>query len=431
MKLVLTLMVRDEVDIIAAMIEHHLDQGADLVIATDNGSVDGTAEVLQSYADLGLVELFHDPVHRKQQRSLVTKMARRAFTEHHADWVINADADEFFVPVDRSLTLRETLDRVPRFRGAFPAPVFNMIGPPAERGAGLTRLVWRDVRPPDVIQQLGILAHPTSNAVHRGDADVVVQQGNHFVSIAGAGPLDAGEGVEVYHFPWRSTAQLERRTINTGTSYEANPDLKPSPNHHGMADWRRYQEGTLRDSYLLRLPPADDVPALEAAGELIHDEWLSDRLQRLVATARRPDLLRACLEPFDEHVVPVGEHRAGVVRGRAARVAEIERRQAEAEAAAGDKMPQRPGRTARLRTVRRRARQVNGRARRGVRKVSRVVARNVTLSVDRGLERRIGRTIETPRTAPAAAERPVEVSVVDRSAVLPAPVEADVKGGVQ
>ena len=93
MRFVITLMVRDEADIIAAFVEHHVDQGADLIIVTDNGSVDGTAEILQRYADLGVLELHHDPVFRKQQGVVVTGMARRAFTDHHADWVINADAD--------------------------------------------------------------------------------------------------------------------------------------------------------------------------------------------------------------------------------------------------------------------------------------------------------------------------------------------------
>ena len=82
MKFVVTLMVRDEADIIAAFVEHHLAQGADLIIATDNGSVDGTTEILQRYADLGVLELYHDPVFRKQQHSVVTGMARRAATEH-------------------------------------------------------------------------------------------------------------------------------------------------------------------------------------------------------------------------------------------------------------------------------------------------------------------------------------------------------------
>ncbi|GMA87209.1 hypothetical protein GCM10025868_24590 [Angustibacter aerolatus] len=56
MRFVVTVMVRDEIDVIAAVIEHTLAQEPDLVVVTDNGSVDGTTEVLQRYADLGLVE---------------------------------------------------------------------------------------------------------------------------------------------------------------------------------------------------------------------------------------------------------------------------------------------------------------------------------------------------------------------------------------
>ena len=146
MKFVVTVMVRDEVDIIAAMVEHHLAQGADLIIATDNGSVDGTTEVLQRYADLGVLELHHDPVFRKQQHAVVTGMARRASTEYGADWVINADADEFWVPCDSRLTLRSALEAIPLSLAAFTVPVTNLVGPPAMRGSGVDRLLWRDRR---------------------------------------------------------------------------------------------------------------------------------------------------------------------------------------------------------------------------------------------------------------------------------------------
>ena len=44
--------VRDEADVIAATIEHHLAQGIDHLVVTDNGSVDGTLEILQAYAEV-------------------------------------------------------------------------------------------------------------------------------------------------------------------------------------------------------------------------------------------------------------------------------------------------------------------------------------------------------------------------------------------
>ena len=47
MTLVMTLLARDEIDIVESWLAFHLNAGADLVIATDNRSEDGTTEVLE------------------------------------------------------------------------------------------------------------------------------------------------------------------------------------------------------------------------------------------------------------------------------------------------------------------------------------------------------------------------------------------------
>ena len=54
MKLVMTLLVRDEADIVDAQIAFHLDAGVDFVVATDNRSEDGTTEILERYAREGI-----------------------------------------------------------------------------------------------------------------------------------------------------------------------------------------------------------------------------------------------------------------------------------------------------------------------------------------------------------------------------------------
>ena len=315
MRLVVTVMVRDEADIIAAMIEHHLAQGADLIIATDNGSVDGTTEVLQGYADLGVLELHHDPVFQKQQHAVVTGMARRAYTQHAADWVINADADEFWVPCDRQQTLRSALDAIPLSLAAFTVPVTNLVGPPAMRGSGIDRLVWRDLRTSEQLQSVGIFAQPTDNVVHRGDPDVKVAQGNHFVSLHSTGQPDPRYGLEVLHLPWRSWLQFEQKVVNAGRAYEANPTLRPSRNHHGMADYRRHLAGRLMYAFLARQPREADLVGSEPEGAFLFDPWLRDHLHELVDGALQPDQLRRCLdstldEPFDPE-----EHERGATIG--------------------------------------------------------------------------------------------------------------------
>lgn len=331
MKIVATLMVRDEADIIVPMVEHHLAQGVDLIIATDNGSVDGTAEILEKYAGLGVVELHHDPVHRKQQGEVVTTMARRARTHHRADWVINADADEFFVPVDRALTLRSALEAIPLALNAFTCPVTNLVGPPAERGSGVRRMLWRDRRSTDQLHAIGIHAHPTENSIHRGESDVVVSQGNHFVSLKSNGQPEAPLAIEVLHLPWRSWGQLERKVLQAGRAYEASPNLRPSPNHHGMADYRRLLAGRLRYAYLARSPSVADLEAGEAEGYFVRDEWLRDHLLALVPHARQPELLEAALDGSKDEPVDPLEHAGDARLGRLFLELERERDEARRE----------------------------------------------------------------------------------------------------
>jgi len=97
MNVILTLLVRDEADIIASNLSYHLNAGVDFIIATDNGSVNGTTEILKDFEKTGRLEYLHESPADFSQHAWVTRMARRAFSKYQADWVINGDADEFFV----------------------------------------------------------------------------------------------------------------------------------------------------------------------------------------------------------------------------------------------------------------------------------------------------------------------------------------------
>ena len=115
MKVVLTVLARDEADIIDAQIAFHLNAGVDFVIATDNASRDGTTDILESYVREGCLHLIHEPAEGLRQGEWVTRMARLAAQEFGADWVINSDADEFWWP--RGASLKEVLAAVPERYG--------------------------------------------------------------------------------------------------------------------------------------------------------------------------------------------------------------------------------------------------------------------------------------------------------------------------
>jgi hypothetical protein len=282
----MTLMVRDEADIIGAMLEHHRRQGVDVFIITDNGSVDGTREIIEEFAKTAKVDLRHDPEHRKQQGRTVTRMARDAATIHKATWVINADADEFWLPVDPALTLRAVFSKLPVALGSFTVPVHDMTGAPAVSGSGLERLIYRDNRTIQAIRSVGLHAHSTPDAVHVASPTVVVAQGNHFVNIESTGEPSPALQIEVLHYPWRSWDQYRGKVENAGRAYENNSGLTPSPNHHGMRDYRRLQDGTLLATYVIRHPTTDELAEGVEDGTFIPEERIA-----LEALPQEPDVL--------------------------------------------------------------------------------------------------------------------------------------------
>src|SRR5919201_1181075 len=111
----MTLLVRNEADIVDANLAFHFSAGVDFVIATDTGSEDGTREILDRYAQEGRLHCI-DESPSYSQTEVVTRMARMAATDFGADWVVNNDADEFWWP--RGGSLKELLAALPSRFGA-------------------------------------------------------------------------------------------------------------------------------------------------------------------------------------------------------------------------------------------------------------------------------------------------------------------------
>jgi hypothetical protein len=301
MRLVMTLKVRDEADIIEPNLRYHRALGVDFFVITDNASVDGTSEVLERYAGAGLAHVIRDETTelRANEVDWTTRMARIAATEYGADWVFHNDADEFWWPLQG--TIKDALESIPEEYGAVVSPRAEYVARPDGPGSFADRLVVREAR-----------SSLQPKVAHRGDPDVVVLSNTHEVASAGSGDLwhalrppgrvvhrgvrgtgpEEGEDdvrliwaptwpLRIFHFPLRSYDQFVRRT----EIFLRYGGFRDSGRFKRLR--RYYEEGRLEEIY---------------AGLVWDDEAVEDGIRdgQLVLDERVARLLPRCPDPLGD-----------------------------------------------------------------------------------------------------------------------------------
>lgn len=280
MKVVMTLLVRDEEDILRENLDFHFAGGVDEIILMDNLSSDGTAAIAREYERAGRLHYLFQPRDDYSQGRWVTEMASRAIHELRADWVINSDADEFWWP--HSGSIKDALASIEP----------NAVAASVERTNFVTRLdsgepFWRrmDTRYRVSVNAIGHSLPP--KVAHRALTDVVVEQGNHRVYVRGQLAPSVPAPITILHFPVRSRAQFWNKIAKGGAAYARNTEL----DHTIGATWRYlyrlYLDGRLAEAYDKELFTDDEIAEGVATGTLVRD----DRLVR--ALAGRHSLMEA------------------------------------------------------------------------------------------------------------------------------------------
>jgi Glycosyl transferase family 2 len=291
--------IRDEGDVLEHNLRFHHALGVDHFIVTDNGSTDETVDILARYSEAGLMTVIEAPNtdYREQGAQWMTDMARLAATELGADWVVHTDADEFWWPIEGSLS--ETLAAVHDEYGVVMAPRCEFIGRPDGPGSFADRLTIRETR-----------SRYQPKVAHRADPDVVsIDRGPHDVAAVGpSGDLtdairppgrpvhrvirnrELGASswpeedtrlvwapwwpVRILHFPVRSSAQFRRRTqiaIFEGMF----------PDRGRFQRLREhYEEGRFEELYRELIFDEPEVDAGLEAGRLVVDERFAHLLAR-------------------------------------------------------------------------------------------------------------------------------------------------------
>ncbi len=218
--------VKDEADLIVGTITHMADE-VDRLLVVDNGSTDGTRDLLADLAGDVPLAVVDDPEVAYHQSARMTRLAALA-ADSGATWIVPFDADELWVWDDR---IRDHLARLTETdTTVVSADLFNHFPSAVDTDDRdpFRSIVWRQ-RDPGALPKVAFRWHPAA----------VIHQGNHGVDLPVANVVT---GMTVRHFPYRSAEQFVRKARNGAQAYRAT-DFPPEVGAH----WRQY--GDLLDRF--------------------------------------------------------------------------------------------------------------------------------------------------------------------------------------
>lgn len=209
--------VKDEADIIGTTVAHMLGQ-VDAVLVIDNGSTDGTRDILDALP----VTVVDDDEPAFYQGRKMTRLAAIA-AEQGAEWVVPFDADEWwYSPFGRISDVLAKLDR----HSVAPAKLFDHVP---------TAL---DPDEPDPVRRIGWRRRnvsPLPKVAARTHPDLTIADGNHSANFGRFAGRRINGQLIVRHYPYRTAEQMIAKALK-GAAGLGLTDLPESTGQH----WRDY-----------------------------------------------------------------------------------------------------------------------------------------------------------------------------------------------
>jgi hypothetical protein len=275
-RLAMSLIVRDEVELISSNIEFHAAHGVDVFVVMDNASIDGTRERLEQLKGDYEIEIVDQPSAGFLQGKWATELAELARHKHKADYIISNDADEFWSPKTGSLKdhLQQPVVKVPRTNML---PLRRDILQPDFRFYQSNLNVIRPtVSSRDLDRTLPeypmMLRRMPAKVMCKLDGLKRIGFGNHTAVHETGAPVKAN-AIHIYHFPVRPYDDFARHVAFDRERLRDAPQQRHS-GWHKIRWLEQLEQGALKAEWEKFSLDEAQVSELESLGVISRDETI-------------------------------------------------------------------------------------------------------------------------------------------------------------
>lgn len=275
-KLIMTLLVRDEVDIVKYNIDFHLAHGVDFIIATDNGSVDGTREILKEYEDKGFLLLIDEKENNYNQSKWVNRMGKIAYEKYGADIIFHCDADEFWYP--KSGNLKNEIFNNKEI-DVLSVDVINVLLEDKQGQESFPKdTKWAVTKPIETINyeedskldNFYLFKYPPKVIFKTKKILPEVVRGNHSLKEEfGYLKKEISKDINIFHFPLRNKNYFLKRVKSSGEALINNKWLKKGESFHMKRWYESYKNGKIDEDYKKIVIKNERIAELKSNGIVI------------------------------------------------------------------------------------------------------------------------------------------------------------------
>jgi len=260
----MVLLVKNEEDIIEKNIRFHAKMGVDYFVIMDNDSDDNTRDILNSLKqefDLTVIDE-KSPYSQSKFMTHLNKIAKK----RSPDWIINSDADEFWMAKDglkNALNIKAAVLKVPRS---------NMIiwDKWWESEYRVANQVHYQENPNIILTKIGrkVIINPNGY--------IKTNSGNHSAEHLIFWQKKEFKDIHIYHYPIRSYAQFEKTIKNRAKLLK----LGAKMGSHYKRWAKIYEEGKLKEEFERMKFKKDTITCLEELNILQKDTIIKDLFEK-------------------------------------------------------------------------------------------------------------------------------------------------------